>query len=348
MTIELDINILYQALTVALIILVTYIIGRITARFFREAFKKAGIPETETVFVASVVKYSIYLIGITIALGYMGIPVTSLWIALALGAVILGIAARSALDNIVSGYFLRTYGPFDVGDVIEVNGRKGMVKDLTPLKTVIETPEHLVYSIPNSKVMQLEIYNFTRYRSEYPVELEFETSPEADFEDVRLKILDIISSYPKVSYEKPIQIYVQRFTGEGTLLKVLFFVPSFELILGAKNFLASEILEKSKTGEIPILHSSRRLVQQDISRKLESIKPVSPSEKRRKEDEKITKSVEEPKCPTCDSRNWQGYLHCRTCGGNFIFGKCKDCDNLRLERCSIDGGELELIEPKET
>jgi len=255
MPIELSIELLYQALIVVLILIVTYVLGRVLARFFRETFKKAGIPEAETMILASIAKYFAYLIGISIALSYINIPIVSLWIALVLGVVVIGIAARSALDNIVSGYFLRTYGPFDVGDSIEIEGRHGVVKDMTLLKTVMESPEHLVYSIPNSKVMQLEIYNFTRHKSECPVELLSEVSSEADLESVKIEILNIISSYPKVSFEKPVQIYIQRFTERGVLLKILFFVPGFEIKLGAKDFVANEILKKSKIGKIPILHS---------------------------------------------------------------------------------------------
>jgi len=274
MALELDIHLLYQALTVALILTVTYVLGRIIARFFRETFKKAGIPETETIILASIVKYSAYLIGISIALGYLDIPTVSLWIALVLGVAVIGIAARSTLDNIVSGYFLRTYGPFDIGDVIEADGRMGAIKDLTLMKTVMETPEHLVYSVPNSKIVQSEIYNFTRHKSECPVELEFELSSDADLEDVKLKILDIVSSYPRISYNKPVQIYLQQFTQRGLLLKILFFVPSFEIRLGARDFVASEIQKKSQAGEIPLAYSApRRQTSQRPSPEPERTRP---------------------------------------------------------------------------
>jgi hypothetical protein len=55
-------------------------------------------------------------------------------------------------------------------------------------------------------------------------------------------------------------------------------------------------------------------------------------------------SSEEPKCPKCDSKSWHGFLHCRVCGSYFVFAKCKNCDAVRLEKCPIDNGELELIE----
>jgi small conductance mechanosensitive channel len=269
MALEFEITLLYEVLTVALILVITYVLGWVTSKILRGTFKKAGIPETEMVTVASIVKYSIYLAGILIALNYIGIPVVYFLVAIALVAAVLGLSARSALDNILSGYALRLYGPFDVGDVIEIDGRTGKVKDMTPLKTVIETSERLTYAIPNSKIMQSNLYNFTRYKSGYPVELEFEISKQIDFEDVKLEILEVISTYPRLNAEKPVNIYIQCFTDSGVLLKVLFFVREFEIVGGAKDFVSGEILNKSKAGKIPLLPS--RCGQSDSKPLLESM-----------------------------------------------------------------------------
>lgn len=57
---------------------------------------------------------------------------------------------------------------------------------------------------------------------------------------------------------------------------------------------------------------------------------------------------EEPKCEKCDSHDWQGFLRCKVCGRYFIFGRCKNCDQIRIEECPIDQGELEYIAPDES
>ena len=255
MAIEFEIGLLYQALTVVLVLVVTYVFGWVVSNILRRTFKRAGFAETEMVTVGSIVKYSIYFAGVLIALNYLGIPVAYFLIALALVAAVLGFSARSALDNILSGYSLRLYGPFTVGDVIEVDGRTGRVKDMTPLKTMIETADRLTYSIPNSRIMQLDVYNFSRYKSDYPVELEFEVSRAGDLEAIKLELLEIVSSYPRLSLNKPVRIHIERFGGAGLMLKVVFFVPSFEIVRGARDFVAGEILEKSAAGKISLLDS---------------------------------------------------------------------------------------------
>ncbi len=256
MEIELEIGLLYQILTVALTLVITYVFGWVVSNILKRTFKRAGLAETEMVTVGSIVKYSIYLAGILIALNYLGIPVAYFLIALALVAAVLGFSARSALDNILSGYSIRLYGPFTVGDVIEIDGRTGRVKDMTPLKTMIETADHLTYSIPNSRILQLDVYNFSRYKSDYPVEVEFEVCRNGDLEAIKLELLEIVSSYPSLSLNRPVKIHVERFENAGVMLKMTFFVPSFEIVEGARDFVASEILEKSAAGKIPLLESS--------------------------------------------------------------------------------------------
>jgi small-conductance mechanosensitive channel len=155
----------------------------------------------------------------------------------------------------LAGYALRLYGSFEVGDVIEIEGKMGRVKDLTPLKTVIETAHHSTYSIPNSKVMQSNLYNFTKYKSGYPVELEFEIPKQADYQKIKLEILEIVAAYPMLNVEKPVNLHIKHFTDRGILLRTFFFVSDFRIVQGAKNFVAGEILERSKSGKIPLLNS---------------------------------------------------------------------------------------------
>lgn len=345
MTLEFDINMLYEAAIFILIFVVTYAIGRLAARILKGALEKAKIPEIETLTAVSIFKYSIYCGGILVALGYIGIPVVSFWIVLALGVAVLGIAAHSALDNIISGYLIRMYGPFDVGDVIEIEGKAGIVKDLTLLETIVETPEHLVYSIPNSKLSKSEVINFSKYKSEHPVELEFEISKEADLEEVKIRILDIVKTYPKLNYDKPLQIHIQQITEKGVMLKLQFFVPNVEIKRGAKDFVASEILKKNRKGEIPLSNPPNHITQ-STQNSSQNARQTSSVEKEEKENEKTETHPEEPKCKKCDSRNWHGLLHCTICGSYFAFGKCKNCDSLRIEKCPIDLENLEFTDLK--
>ncbi len=54
------------------------------------------------------------------------------------------------------------------------------------------------------------------------------------------------------------------------------------------------------------------------------------------------------KCSMCDSTEWVDYQRCKVCGKYFVWAQCRNCGAIRLERCPLDGGELELLVSDET
>jgi small conductance mechanosensitive channel len=74
----------------------------------------------------------------------------------------IGFAFKNILENYLSGILLSTRNPFDIGDVIEINGRTGKVALLTARDTVLVTPDGNHLRIPNSIVINSELLNFTR------------------------------------------------------------------------------------------------------------------------------------------------------------------------------------------
>jgi len=72
-------------------------------------------------------------------------------------------ASQHAFANIVSGIFIVIFKPFGVGDWIKIgsNGTSGTVEDITLRHTVITTWEHKSLIIPNAKIDDMSIINYT-------------------------------------------------------------------------------------------------------------------------------------------------------------------------------------------
>lgn len=74
----------------------------------------------------------------------------------------LGFAFRNIVENYLAGILLGTRNPFAPGDVVEMDGRTGKVIRLTSRDTVLMTLDGNHLRIPNRKVMDSELINFTR------------------------------------------------------------------------------------------------------------------------------------------------------------------------------------------
>ncbi|WP_237267406.1 mechanosensitive ion channel family protein [Tenacibaculum todarodis] len=76
-------------------------------------------------------------------------------------AVIIGVASQEALANLVGGFFIIIFKPFQVHDVIKIsNEMVGEVTDITLRHTVIRNYENKMIVIPNAIINKEKVINY--------------------------------------------------------------------------------------------------------------------------------------------------------------------------------------------
>jgi small-conductance mechanosensitive channel len=111
---------------------------------------------------------TIVVIGIALALNQVAAlqPLaTTLLASSAVVGLAVGLAARQTLANGVAGLMLATVQPFRIGDVIEWEGSRGRVEDLTLTYTFVRLPSGHRLLIPNERIAASPIENFTIARA---------------------------------------------------------------------------------------------------------------------------------------------------------------------------------------
>ena len=117
---------------------------------------------TKTEILQKTVSYLAYTIVFLITLGKLRIPLQSfatLGGGIAIG---IGFAAQTIIKNFISGYILLGEKPFDIGDLVEVGGILGNVKDIGSRSTLLRTGENKDIMVPNSNFLENTITNWTR------------------------------------------------------------------------------------------------------------------------------------------------------------------------------------------
>ncbi len=97
-------------------------------------------------------KVAIILIGLVSGLGTMGINVTALVTGLGLVGFALGFALKDSLSNIIAGFMIIFYHPFQVNDFISVSTINGTVVDINLRYTTIHTDTE-THVVPNSTLI---------------------------------------------------------------------------------------------------------------------------------------------------------------------------------------------------
>lgn len=86
---------------------------------------------------------------------------TALLASSAVLGIVVGFAARPALANGIAGMMLASVQPFRIGDVIEWDGNRGTVEDLTLTYTFVRLASGHRLVVPNEQIAASPLENFT-------------------------------------------------------------------------------------------------------------------------------------------------------------------------------------------
>jgi len=101
------------------------------------------------------------------------------------GAVLIGIAARPFLENVIAGYVVTFSDQFHTGDTVMIDGEYGTILDITPTHTIISLWDWRRYVVPNAAMLSKEVFNYANRENLLWSRLKFHVDYGADLEFVK-------------------------------------------------------------------------------------------------------------------------------------------------------------------
>jgi small-conductance mechanosensitive channel len=126
------------------------------------ALRTDGTPEVEQLIVNSIYFFSIS-IGLTITLSVFGVNVMGMIAGLGLSGLAVGFALKDIIENLLAGALILIQRPFDLGEVIELEGITGAVTHIQIRSTTLRTFDNVEVVIPNRTVYGAVIRNYNTY-----------------------------------------------------------------------------------------------------------------------------------------------------------------------------------------
>ncbi|AYC31543.1 mechanosensitive ion channel protein MscS [Pseudomonas cavernae] len=121
----------------------------------------------------------IFLIAVIAAAAYvMQLPVRGLLVTSGALAIIVGLALQSTLGDVFSGIVLNTTKPYQLDDVISIDGTEGKVVEIDWRATRLLTSQGSLAVIPNSLAAKAKILNFSRPSELHGVAISLEFAPQ--------------------------------------------------------------------------------------------------------------------------------------------------------------------------
>ena len=219
-------------LTIALVIfLIFFGIGKLFYSVIHRRIQRRWKDTIAGGIIASSFKWGFYLLGLFTALSILGFSKVASGLVAGAGvsAFIIGFAFKDIAENFLAGLLLAFSRPFNLRDIIEINGMKGKVSALNLRTTQIRTLDGRDIFIPNGTIIKTELINYTKDGLlRYDFALGLDTG--CDVENARNLILKELETYEKFGVLKSPAFTVNiEQVGVSTIdLRVFFWVDAFK------------------------------------------------------------------------------------------------------------------------
>ena len=140
-------------------------LSRMTGRAIARAHRGPHPDTTLQSFAASLVRYSVIVVGLIGVLQQLGVRATSVIAVLGAASLAIGLALQGALANVAAGVMILILRPYRVGDRVEINGKFGVVKGLDLFATRLSDLDNLAVFVPNGKAFGEIIVNYSATQS---------------------------------------------------------------------------------------------------------------------------------------------------------------------------------------
>lgn len=207
-----------RAIHVLVIFSVTTAAANLAGKIFRDYIQQSNLPIPSTGLAYGILKGTIITVGMLIILTMLGISITPLITALGVGGLAVALALKDTLENLFSGIHILVEKSIRVNDFVRLDsGQEGVVEDITWRTTRIKMQPNNMVIIPNSKLAQSVVTNYSlpekRMATQIPVSVSYASDP-----DLVEKIL--IEEAKKTAVEMPALLgepepYVRLIPGFG-------------------------------------------------------------------------------------------------------------------------------------
>ncbi|MDZ4183000.1 MAG: mechanosensitive ion channel family protein [Candidatus Cloacimonadaceae bacterium] len=239
--------ILIFAIGIPLVVLIRRLISKLV--------KNRLSVQSEQLIVRAVYYLCILILMISV-LNEFGFKLSALLGAAGVFGIAIGFASQTSVSNIISGIFLISEKPFQVGDFVQVGTTIGKIESIDLLSIKLSTPDNRFVRMPNETMIKTEVINITRFPRRR-VNINVSVAYKEDLKRVLGILKEIAESEPLAHQDTPPVINVESFGDSG--IDILygvwgkteeFFILKTSLMIGIKERFDAEGIE------IPFPHLS--------------------------------------------------------------------------------------------
>lgn len=237
---------------------VTVFFANISVAITKHVFELKKLPTTGTTLTFIIIQVLIYLTGTLVLLSYLNIPIAPLITTLGIGGLAVGLALKDTLSNIFSGLYILIEKRVSVGDFIEIDEKKrGFVIDINWRTTVVKTLSEDFIIIPNEKLAQSIIVNYSKPIDYIRTSIEIPVSYDTDIDKFEKVVMEEVELFSKeddaiISEPKPVLRFEPGFGNSSLNFTLFVFCKDYNSTFYVKSQLRKRIIKRLRKEKIEI------------------------------------------------------------------------------------------------
>ncbi len=228
-------TLLPKAIVAMVILVISIYLAGMISKAVRKALEKRDVDHEVKLVITNITRWTVVALGIFVALQQMGFDLSAFLVSLGVVGFTIGFALQDISKNFVAGMLLLLQQPFDIGNVIAVDGFTGTVLNVDLRATEIRTLDGKIVLIPNADVYSHPITNFSR-ETHRRLDLTIGVACDTDLELARATALEAIAGIDGVLAEPAPQLAFHTFGASSIDFTLYFWINTQENgILTAKD-----------------------------------------------------------------------------------------------------------------
>jgi small conductance mechanosensitive channel len=223
-----------------LVFIFFYLLWIISRRILRSILKRSDQDETTQIFIQTLTKYSVLIIGGIYALKAGGVDISAVLASLGIAGITVGFAARDAFSNLISGLLIFLDRPFVIGDLVEVSDQYGQVDQITLRSTRIVTPDGRMLAVPNTEMINKTVASYTNF-PHLRLDLSFTIGLDEDIAHVRRILLDLVDQDPDIIKNPPPQMLLMALNDYNNEFELRVWIDNERMHVGKRADLKEKI-----------------------------------------------------------------------------------------------------------
>ena len=178
-----------------------WVAGTVRLVLREEVIPKMSLPRGVGNSVSTLSYYGLVILGLLFALAAAGFETSQFAIVFGALSVGIGFGLQNVVNNFVSGLILMFERPVQPGDIVEVSGTSGKVRDIGMRATTLTTFEGADVIVPNGTLLSEKLINWTLSDMNRRIDVDIGVSYDADPRRVLELLAEVARGTPGIAPE---------------------------------------------------------------------------------------------------------------------------------------------------